>query len=113
MFEHLPTVTDESLRVMIEHELDHFQELLREFTEGALNLDQAVDLACSEFKESNPNLARAVRACAYGISETLVEDGISPETAWQAGVLAIPGALSILRLIDRQIESENLEQRWG
>jgi len=111
MFEHLPIVTDESLNVMIDHELIHFEELLRGCTEGALDLDQAVDFACSDLKESNPNLVKAVRACAFGISETLREDGASPDTGRQAGVLAVPGVLSVLRLIDRAIESEKLEGR--
>ena len=109
MFEHLPTITDESLNVMIDHELDHFKELLRGSTEGTPALDKAVDIACSDFKQSNPNLAKAVLACSFGISETLAESAVSPATAWQAGVLAIPGVLSVLRLIDRALESEELE----
>jgi len=113
MFEHLPTVTDESLSVMIDHEIDHFKELLSGCTVGTPALDKAVDIACSEFRDSNPNLVKAVLACAFGVSETLVEDGVSPETAWQAGILTVPGVLSVLRLIDREIESENLEKRWG
>ena len=113
MFEHLPIVTKESLEVMIDQELSYFKELLRQSTEGVPELDTAISLACSEFKDTNPNLMKAVKACAFGISETLKEDGVSPETAWQAGVLAAPGVLSVLRLIDRAIESQSLESRFG
>lgn len=113
MFEHLPIVTNESLDVMIDQELSYFREMLRQSTEGVPELDTVVSLTCSEFKDTNPNLLKAVKACAFGISETLKEGGVSPDTAWQAGVLSAPGVLSILRLIDRAIESQNMESRFG
>lgn len=112
MFEHLPLITKESLDVMIEKELGYFKELLRHSTDDTPGLDTAVSLACSEFKDANPNLLKAVRACAYGIAETLEEDGVAPQITWKASVLAVPGVLAVLRLIDRAIESQELERRF-
>lgn len=113
MFEHLPVVTKESLVVMIEKELGYFKELLGQCTSETPELDKAVDRACLEFKDTNPNMVKAVRACAYGVSETLKDDGVAPEIAWQAGVLTVPGVLSVLRLVDRAIESKDLERKLG
>ena len=113
MFKHLPVITNESLDVMISQELGYFKELLRQCTEGAPELDTVINLSCAEFKDTNPNLVKAVKACAFGISATLEEDGVPPETAWQAGVLAAPGVLSVLRLIDRALESESMEKKFS
>lgn len=109
MFEHLPAITKESLNVMIEKELSYFKEILRLCTEETPELDKVVDCACQEFKDSNPNLAKAVFACAYGVSETLKDEGVNQGITWQAGTLTVPGVLALLRLIDRALESSEME----
>lgn len=109
MFEHLPVITQDSLEVMIETELPHFTEMLRQCTEGTETPDEAIDCLCEEFRR-NPNLLKAVRACAYGVADTLRDDGVDGAVAWQAGILAVPGLLAALRLIDRALEAKKLEK---
>lgn len=112
MFEHLPVITQDSLDVMVDKELLYFTGLLRRCTEGAETPDEAIDCACEEFS-SNPNLVKAVRACAYGVPDTLRDDGVDGAVAWDAGILAVPGLLAALRLIDRALEAKELEKSLG
>ena len=110
MFEHLPLITDDSFQVMIDGELPYFAELVEGCAREAETADEVIDCACAEFKESNPNLAAAVRGAAYAVAGELegkVESGVE----WQAGLAAVPGLLATLRLIDRELEARELEKK--
>jgi len=61
---------------------------------------------------NNPLLVKAVRACAYGVAGEL-EGKVEPGLEWLAGIVAVPGVLAALRLIDRALEAEELEKRLG
>jgi len=113
MFENLPVITEDSVNVMLDKELAYFRDLLKRCTVETKGPDQAIDCACKEFSERNPYLVKAVRACAYGVAKTLEDDGIDGAVAWEAGVLAVPGLLAALRLIDRALEAKELEKRLG
>ena len=113
MFEHLPLITNDSLEVVLEHELGYFGDMLRHCEDDTPELDTTTILACTEFESTNPNLAKAIQACSFVISSTLLENGVSRYTAWQAGVLSIPMVLYVLRLVDRGIESEKMQNIFG
>ncbi len=112
MFENIPRITDENLNVMLERELARFKSIITRCQQDEYTLDQVVDTGCEEFGTSNPNLLKAVRACAFGVFGGL-EDDYGPEVAWKAGVLTIPGLLVALRLIDRELEAQEIERRLG
>ena len=69
---------------------------------------EAIDYACEELAQVNPLLV-AVRAAAYGVAGVLAGD-VEPGVEWQAGIVAVPGILAVLRLIDRALEAKELEQ---
>ena len=70
---------------------------------------EAIDYACEELAQVNPLLVKAVRAAAYGVAGVLAGD-VEPGVEWQAGIVAVPGILAFLRLIDRALEAKELEQ---
>ena len=110
MFDSIPLITDESLHVMLRTELSHFRGILEECQQDNHTLDEVIDMACEQFAESNPNLRKAVVGCALGVFGGLEEEhGI--DIAWKAAVLTVPGVLTVLRLIDRQIEATEMEKK--
>jgi len=110
MFDNIPMITDESLNVMLKTELAQFRSILERCQEDSLTLDEVVEMACEQFADSNPNLRKAVNGCAAGVLGGL-EDEYGIEVGWQAAVLTIPGVLTVLRLIDRQLEANELEKK--
>ena len=110
MFEHIPRITNESLQVMLDTELAHFRSILERCQQGEYSLDDVVNMGCEEFASHNPNLSKAVGACAFGVFGGL-EDEYGPDLAWKAGVLTIPVVLTVLRLIDRQLEAQEMERK--
>lgn len=107
MFEHLPIITEDNARGMAENELDYFHDRLREGTEqSAASESEVFDYCCSELYElNNPYLAKAVGAIVSNVAEEL-KGKVDPGAEWRIGLTAVPGALAILRLIDRALESE-------
>ena len=112
MFENIPMITDESVNVMLDKELDCFASILERCSQDDYTLDDVVNMGCEEFATTNPNLLKAVRACAYGVAGEL-EDECGPAIAWQAGVLTVPGVLALIRLIDRHFEAVEMEKKMG
>jgi len=112
MFEHIPKITDESVNVVLEKELVRFRSIITRCQQAEHTLDEVIDMGCEEFAPHNPNLLRAVRGCAFGVFGGL-EDDYGPEVAWRAGVLTIPGILAVLRLIDREVEAQEMERRMS
>jgi hypothetical protein len=111
MFEHLPKITEDNLRVVSEKEIDHFKNLLRRCTEVARTSDEAMNCLCESLSLINPYLAKAVKATAYAVAKDL-EDHVEPEIAWEAGIITIPGVLAVLRLMDRALEARDIEARF-
>jgi len=64
MFEHLPNITEDSLKVLSEKEMNYFMDLLRRCTEANKTPDEAIDCMCYELNQLNPYLVKAVRATA-------------------------------------------------
>ncbi len=114
MFEHLPVVTEDSLKVMVEKELPDFIELLKGCARWSESPDGAIERIASLYKvkDTNPLLVKAVRAAAYGVAGELVGK-VEPGLEWAGGMAAIPGVLAALRLIDRELEARELEQSLG
>lgn len=107
MFENLPRVTEENLKVVLEKEMDYFMDLLKRSTEKTETPDETINLMCSELSQVNPYLARAVSATAYCVAGEL--DDVEDSIASRAAITTIPGVLATLRLIDRAIEAQQLE----
>ncbi|MFO8101205.1 MAG: hypothetical protein R6U37_03415 [Dehalococcoidia bacterium] len=112
MFKHISIISDENLNVMLDKELAYFRSIIERCQQSEYTIDEVVNMACEEFAETNPNLMKAVRACAYGVFGGL-EDEYGPGIAFKAGVLTVPGVLTVLRLIDRQLEAEEMEKRMN
>ena len=108
MFEHLPIISKDNLKMVAEKEVDYFQDLLSRCTDETNTPDDAIDCMCRELNELNPHLVKAVRGCVYGIAGVL-EDKVEPGREWEAGVASVPGVLAVLRLIDRALEAQKLE----
>lgn len=92
MFEHLPVISEDSLRVMVERELPYFNDLLVGAMQGAKSPNEAIERAFSvyEVNVSNPLLVKAVKA-AYGV---------------EGDMAAVAGLLAVLRLLDRELEAK-------
>ncbi len=114
MFEHLPIITEDSVKVMVENELPFFLELLKGSMKGTDSPDEAMERIASLYgvKDSNPFLVKAVKATAYGVAGEL-EGEVEPGLEWRAGMAAVPGVMAALRLIDRALEARELEQSLG
>jgi len=107
MFEHLPKITEENLKVVLEKEMDYFTELLKWGTEKTETPDEAIQLMLEELNLLNPYLAKAVSATAYAVAGEL--DDVEDSIASRAAITTIPGVLATLRLIDRAIAAQQLE----
>jgi hypothetical protein len=92
MFEHLPVISEDSLRVMVERELPYFNNLLVGATQEAKSPSEVIERAFSvyEVNVTNPLLVKAVKA-AYGV---------------EGGMAAVAGLLAVLRLIDQELEAK-------
>lgn len=91
----------------MEKEIGYFKDLLKRCTEQTRTPDEAIDCMCEELNQSNPLLAKAVKAGAYSVAGQLegeVESGLQ----WTAGTAAVPGILAVLRLISRALEATAL-----
>lgn len=111
MFQHLPVITIDSIEAFMAKELPYFADWIKQRWDEVETVDQAVDLACWEFREGNPRLVRGVRACVFAVTNTLVDEGVSDEVASTVGALALADFLALLRLIDRTLEAADLERR--
>jgi hypothetical protein len=109
MFEHLPVVTDDNYGVLVEKELMVLFERYRCLEQGTLDIREVTEYACKDLKERNPNLVEAIYSCSYTVAGTLEALGASKNAANLAGVLCLTNVLPILRLIDRSLESQELE----
>lgn len=118
MFEHLPLITDDNLRVMIDMELPHFVDLLLSLWERSPSgtekpQEKPMDFLRGEFKQSNPNVHKAVNACVRGVAASLMDEGVDEDIAISTGVYAVPGLLAAFCLIDRALVAKELEERLG
>ena len=105
----LPQYTEDNLTVFTDKELDWFINLTSGAMKSAKDIDEAIDLVCSELhRNNNPNLVKAIRGAVYGVAGE-IEDEVEEEIRWRAGLATIPGILAILRLIDRALEAKYLE----
>ena len=90
MFQHLPTITEESYKVFVDRELLEVLNNINDYM-GVL-------------KESNKYLAQAIHAGAETVSEYF-----SRETKEVVKSDAVAAQLAVLRLIDRALEAQSLE----
>lgn len=107
MFEYLPKITEENLKVVLQKEMDYFTELLRRSTSETETPDEAIQIMCSELSLLNPYLAKAVSATAYAVAGEL--DDTEDSIASRAAISTIPGVLATLRLIDRALQAKEME----
>lgn len=114
MFEHLPVITEENFRGMAEKELDSLFGLVKRCAERTEMLDEMVDCIFEELGWVDPWLVSGVKRAAYGVVEMMKTRGnVEPVMAGIAGISTIQGVLFVLRLIDRALETKELEQRSG
>lgn len=111
MFEHLPIVTDDNYGVLVEKELMVIFERYQCLEQEKLELREVTEYACKDLKKRNPNLVEAIYSCSYTVAGTLEALGASKNAANLAGVLCLTNVLPILRLIDRSLESQELEHK--
>ncbi len=114
MFEHLPIITEASVKVLVDKELPFFIELLKGCVRQSESPDEVIERIASlyEVKDTNPFLVKVVKAAAYGVAGEL-EGEVEPGLEWWAGLAAVPGVMAALRLIDRALEAKELEQGLG
>jgi hypothetical protein len=62
------------------------------------------------YRVNNASLVKVIKAAAYAVVGALKGE-VEPGKAWQAGMLAVPGLLCALRLIERALEAKELEER--
>lgn len=110
MFQHLPTVTEDNLKVVVEKDFPCFRDLLSRCIKEGQTPVEAIEHACSElYRFSNPWLAEAVKTATYhGTLGVLKAEG---ELGLQAEIMAASILLAALRLIDRALEAKKLKGR--
>ena len=111
MFEHLPIISDDDYGVLVEKEMNTVFDKFSCVAEGITDLREVAEFGCREFKETNLNMVEAVYSCAYTVSGSLEALGMNPKNANLCGILCLTNVLTLLRLIDRSIEAEELEER--
>jgi len=112
MFEHLPIISDGDYGVLVEKELNDVFDRFQCLQKGLLDLRTVTDSACQEFKDRNPNLVEAIYACSFVAAGSLETMGAGPNTSRLAGLLCLTNCLTLLRLIDRSLEAEELERKF-
>ena len=112
MFEHLPVISDDDYGVLVTKELSVVLDRFQCLQQGLPDLRTVTDCACQEFRERNPNLVEAIYSCAYTAAGSLEAMGVGPNTSRLAGVLCLTNVLTLLRLVDRSLEAEELERRF-
>ena len=111
MFEHLPVITDDNYDVLVEKELNLVFDKFNCVGQGIVDLLEVAEFGCREFKETNPNMVKAVYSCAMTVSGSLEALGMNPKNANLCGILCLINVLTLLRLIDRSLEAEELERK--
>jgi hypothetical protein len=107
MFDYLPKVTEGNLKYMKEVLLD---QLLRR-PSGVSCIEEEWNRMYRDLDRVNPVLADAVRCGVNTVVENL-RDKLPPDTnivAWTVGI----AQLSVLALVDRRMEEEDLRRRLG
>jgi len=109
MFEHLPIITEDNLKVVLQKEMNYFTELLGRSTSETGTPDEAIQIMVSELSLINPCLAKAVTATAYAVAGEL--DDVEDSIVSRAAITTIPGVLATLRLIDRALQAKEMEAK--
>ena len=112
MFEHLPIITDDNYGVLVEKEINVIFDKFKCVGEGVTDLREVTEFGCRELKERNPNLVQVVYSCAYTVAGSLEALGATPRAANLAGILCLTKILPLLRVIDRSLEAQELEQKF-
>ncbi len=112
MFQHLPVVTEESVRAFGVAELAGLLEKMRSH-----NLAAGLDALCAELQRNNPWLGKAVRVgCSQAMDGAKEAIGADRLKAPQWDTIAANCAVAVvatLRLVDRALEARDLERRLG
>ena len=80
--------------------------------QGVTDLWEVTEFGCREFKGTNPNMVKAVYSCAMTVSGSLEAIGMNPKNANLCGILCLTNVLTLLRLIDRSLEAQELERKF-
>jgi hypothetical protein len=112
MFEHLPVITDESWDVLVDKEIPVFEERFHCYAESLSDMRKVTEYVCQEMRDYNPNLVKAILTCSHAVAGTLESDGVDPYIARLAGMLCLSNILPLLRLVDRSLEAQELEQKF-
>ena len=112
MFTHLPIITDDSYEVLAEKEVSAVFDKFICVKDGVTDLHEITENACREFKEHNPNLVKAIYSSASSIADTLESMGATHGAANLCGIMCLTNVLTLLRLIDRTLEAEELERQF-
>ena len=112
MFEHLPIISDGDYDVFVEKEFNDVGDRFKCLQQGVTDLREVTEYACQEFEDSNPNLVEVVYSCALAVAKSLEKLGATPESANFAGVSCLTNILPLLRVIDRSLEAQELEQKF-
>ena len=112
MFKHLPKISDDDFGVLVEKESSILFNKFECWNQGVTDLWEVTQFACQEFADDNPNMVKAVYACGLTVQESLVALGATPRAGNLCGFLCLTNVLTLLRLIDRSIEAEELEHKF-
>jgi len=107
MFEHLPKVTKDDVKVVRKYIMPLLLSSANECTARMFaekkRREFVMDCVCKELQQANPVLVPAVKAVADAVAIQLRGKADS-EPLWRAQVMAVVSVLALLRLIDRAVE---------
>ncbi len=106
MFENLPQISKDSVEVLLGREIKEFVEQIRE---NPIAAREQLEQDLSEVAESNPFLAKAIRAPGWAALETY-EDILEPEVREGLELLTLRGVMLLCQLLDRAIWAQKMEE---
>ena len=108
MFEHLPRVRKDDVKMVRKYMMPILLGLANDCTERMFaeqkRWEWVMDCVCVELEQANPSLVPAVKALADAVAIQL-RGTVDSELLWRAQVMAIVSVLALLCLIDRGLEA--------
>lgn len=101
MFEYLPLISDDRMRVFAD------KGMLEAYRRGE-RFEETIALRCGELRDLNPHLSAVVVMPSSSVVDGLVSGGVDRETAWSSDFMAPASMLAIRSLVDRELEAKEL-----
>lgn len=108
MFENLPQISKDSVEILLGKEI---KEFVKQVKGNPIAAREQLEQELNEVAESNPYLAKAIRASGGVALETYeAEDILEPEVKEGLELFILRGVMLLCQLLDRAIWAQKMEQ---